>query len=104
GAGAGIAELAIVCEELAAAGAPSFMLIVSSAICAELLVRHGTPEQQDHWLPRMASGEVAMAFGITEPDAGLNTHRLSTTATREGDHYLLRGQKHYISGVEHAAA
>ncbi|MGA2757695.1 MAG: acyl-CoA dehydrogenase family protein [Solirubrobacteraceae bacterium] len=104
GAGAGITELAIVCEELAAAGAPSFMLIVSSAICAELLVRHGSEDLKLAWLPRMAAGETAMAFGITEPDAGLNTHRISTTATLDGDHYRLRGQKYYVSGVEHAEA
>lgn len=104
GAGAGITELAIVCEEVAAAGAPSFMLIVSAAICGELLVNHGTEAQKREWLPQMAAGEKAMAFGITEPDAGLNTHRLSTTVTREGDHYRLRGQKYYISGVEHASA
>ncbi len=53
GAGAGITELAIVCEELAAAGTPSFLLIVSTAICGELLIQHGTPEQQQEWLPRM---------------------------------------------------
>jgi alkylation response protein AidB-like acyl-CoA dehydrogenase len=104
GSGAGITELAIVCEELAAAGTPSFMLIVSCAICAELLVTHGSDELRREWLPRMARGEAAMAFAITEPGAGLNTHRLSTTAVREGDHYRLRGQKYYISGVEHAAA
>jgi len=104
GAGAGITELAIVCEELACAGTPSFMLIVSSAICAELLASHGSDALKDAWLPRLAAGEAAMAFGITEPDAGLNTHRLATTATRDGEHYRLRGQKHYVSGVEHADA
>jgi alkylation response protein AidB-like acyl-CoA dehydrogenase len=104
GSGAGITELAIVCEELAAAGAPSFMLIVSSAICAELLKAHGSTQLKEAWLPRMARGDAAMAFAITEPGAGLNTHRLSTTAVREGGHYRLRGQKYYISGVEHASA
>jgi alkylation response protein AidB-like acyl-CoA dehydrogenase len=80
------------------------MLIVSNAICAELLVKHGSAAQKQEWLPKLAAGEAMMAFGITEPDAGLNTHRLTTTATREGDHYRLRGQKYYVSGVEHAAA
>jgi alkylation response protein AidB-like acyl-CoA dehydrogenase len=102
GSGAGIAELAIVCEELAAAGTPSFMLIVSAAICAELLVAHGTPAQKQEWLPRLASGEAKMAFAVTEPDAGSNTHRLATTATRDGDVYRLRGAKTFASAVDEA--
>ncbi len=102
GAGAGIAELAIVCEELAAAGTPSFLLIVSTAICGELLVAHGSPEQKQRWLPAMAAGEAKLAFSITEPDAGTNTHQLATTATRDGDVYRLRGQKVYASAVDEA--
>jgi alkylation response protein AidB-like acyl-CoA dehydrogenase len=102
GAGAGITELAIVCEELAAAGTPSFMIIVSCAICVELLVRHGSAEQKRQWLPRLAAGEAKMAFSVTEPDAGTNTHRLATTATRAGDDYLLRGAKVYASAVDEA--
>lgn len=104
GQGGGIADLAIVCEELAAAGTPSFMLIVSAAICGELLSHHGSEEQKADWLPRMASGEAKLAFSITEPDAGLNTHRLKTTATRIGDTYRLRGSKYYASGVDEAEA
>jgi alkylation response protein AidB-like acyl-CoA dehydrogenase len=104
GGGAGISELAIVCEELAAAGCPSFLLIVSVGICAELLSKFGSDQQKDRWLPRIASGETNLAFSITEPDAGLNTHMLSTTATREGDVYLLNGQKCYASAVDDAEA
>jgi alkylation response protein AidB-like acyl-CoA dehydrogenase len=102
GVGAGIAELAIVCEELAAAGTPSFLLIVSTAICGELLAAHGSLEQKRRWLPAMASGEATMAFSITEPDAGTNTHQLATTATRDGDVYRLRGQKVFASAVDEA--
>jgi alkylation response protein AidB-like acyl-CoA dehydrogenase len=102
GGGAGIAELSIVCEELAAAGTPSFLLIVSSAICGELLKSHGSEEQKREWLTKMASGEATMAFAVTEPDAGTNTHRLSTTATRHGDTYRLRGQKVFASAVDEA--
>jgi alkylation response protein AidB-like acyl-CoA dehydrogenase len=102
GAGAGISELAIVCEELAAAGTPSFLLIVSTAICGELLVAHGSAEQKQRWLPAMAAGEARLAFSITEPDAGTNTHQLATTATRDGDVYRLRGQKVYASAVDEA--
>ncbi len=82
GGGAGISELAIVCEELATQGCPLLFLIVSPAICASVIAKYGTEEQKREWLPPMASGEVKMAFGITEPDAGSNTHKLSTSAER----------------------
>jgi alkylation response protein AidB-like acyl-CoA dehydrogenase len=80
------------------------MLIITCAICAELLVSLGTEEQKASWLPRIAAGEATMAFSITEPDAGLNTHRLSTTATREGDVYRLNGGKYYASAADEADA
>jgi alkylation response protein AidB-like acyl-CoA dehydrogenase len=102
GGGGGITELAIVCEELAAAGTPSFLLIVSAAICAELLIASGSAEQKQAWLPAMASGQATMAFSITEPDAGTNTHEITTTATRDGDVYRLRGAKYYASAVDEA--
>ena len=102
GAGAGVTELAIVEEELAAAGTPSFLLIVSAAICGELLVHHGTREQKREWLPRMAAGEAKMAFAVTESDAGTNTHRVATTATFDGGGYRLRGAKVFASAVEEA--
>src|SRR5687767_2830910 len=87
GGGQGVQELAIVCEELAAAGCPSFRLIVSISICAQLIAEFGTPEQKVEWLPELASGAKNFAFSITEPDAGLNTHNMSTTATRDGNVY-----------------
>jgi alkylation response protein AidB-like acyl-CoA dehydrogenase len=104
GGGAGLVELAIVCEETAAQGCPLLLLLVSSAISGEVLTAYGTDEQRERWLPRLASGEGKIVFAITEPDAGSNIHRLSTTATRDGDEYVLRGQKYYISGVDDADA
>jgi alkylation response protein AidB-like acyl-CoA dehydrogenase len=104
GGGAGLAELAIVCEETAAQGCPLLLLLVSSGISGEVIGAYGAPEQRRRWLPRLASGEGKIVFAITEPDAGSNTHRLSTTAVRNGDDYLLRGQKYYISGVDEADA
>jgi alkylation response protein AidB-like acyl-CoA dehydrogenase len=103
GGGGGISELTIVCEELAAQGCPLLLLVVTAAICAELIARYGTSAQKERWLPALGSGEK-MAFAITEPDAGSNTHRLATTATRDGDTYRLRGTKTYISGVDEAEA
>jgi alkylation response protein AidB-like acyl-CoA dehydrogenase len=104
GGGAGLVELAIVCEETAAQGCPLLLLLVSSAICGEVIATYGSPEQRAEWLPRLANGQVKVVFAITEPDAGSNTHRLSTTAVRQGAGYLLNGQKYYISGVDEAEA
>ena len=64
-------ELSIVMEELAAAGTGLLMLVVSPAICGNVIARFGTDEQKQKWLPGLASGEITMAFGITEPDAGV---------------------------------
>jgi alkylation response protein AidB-like acyl-CoA dehydrogenase len=104
GGGGGLVELAIVCEEVAAHGCPLLLLLVSSAIAGEVLTRFGSPDQKQTWLPRLTAGTGKIVFAITEPDAGSNTHRLTTTATRDGDRYLLRGTKHYISGVDEADA
>jgi alkylation response protein AidB-like acyl-CoA dehydrogenase len=104
GGGLGIYELAIVCEELAAAGCPLLLLLVSPAICATVIARFGTAEQKDRWLPGLASGELKMAFAITEPNAGSNSHKLETAATRDGDEWVLSGTKYYISGADDADA
>ncbi|MCU1647617.1 MAG: acyl-CoA dehydrogenase domain protein [Nocardia sp.] len=103
GGGAGMSELAIVCEESAAHGCPQLLLLVSSAISGELLTKYGTEQQRQEWLPRMATG-TKVVFAITEPDAGSNSHRISTTAARTGSDYVLNGTKYYISGVDEAAA
>jgi alkylation response protein AidB-like acyl-CoA dehydrogenase len=104
GGGAGLYELAIVLEELAAAGCGLLMLVVSPAICGTIIARFGTDEQKQYWLPRIASGSSIMAFGITEPDAGSNSHKLTTVATRDGGTWVLNGRKIYISGVDEAEA
>jgi alkylation response protein AidB-like acyl-CoA dehydrogenase len=104
GGGMGIAELAIVLEELGAHGCPLLMMVVSPAICATIIGRFGTDEQKQRWLPGFATGELKMAFAITEPDAGSNSHNIATTATRDGEVYRLRGTKYYISGVDEAAS
>jgi alkylation response protein AidB-like acyl-CoA dehydrogenase len=104
GGGGGIGDLAAVCEELAAAGCPLLLMVVSPAICATIIARSGTEAQKKHWLPGFADGSVKMAFAITEPDAGSNSHRITTTARRDGDGWLLSGQKTFISGVDEADA
>ncbi|MFI7548786.1 acyl-CoA dehydrogenase family protein [Micromonospora sediminimaris] len=102
GGGGGITELAIVCEELAASGCPLLLLVVSPAIAATVINRHGTEEQRKRHLPGLADGSQKIVFAITEPDAGSNFHRLATVARRDGDDWVLSGRKCYISGVDEA--
>ncbi|SER44073.1 Acyl-CoA dehydrogenase [Lentzea xinjiangensis] len=104
GGGGGIGDLAAVCEELAAAGCPLLLMVVSPAICATVIARFGTDEQKAKWLPGFADGTLKMAFAITEPDAGSNAHKLKTTVRRDGDEWVLKGAKTYISGVDEADA
>ncbi|MFE4408787.1 acyl-CoA dehydrogenase family protein [Streptomyces sp. NPDC056821] len=104
GGGGGVTELSIVLEELGAAGCPLLMMVVSPAICGTVIARFGTEEQKRAWLPPLANGTRTMAFGITEPDAGSNSHRITTTARRDGADWVLTGRKVFISGVDIAEA
>ncbi|MGJ5755061.1 hypothetical protein FB563_3275 [Streptomyces puniciscabiei] len=104
GGGGGVTELSIVLEELGAAGSPLLMLVVSPAICGTVISRFGTEDQKRAWLPGIADGTRLMAFGITEPDAGSNSHRITTTARRDGTDWLLTGRKVFVSGVDQADA
>ncbi|MFD9564893.1 acyl-CoA dehydrogenase family protein [Streptomyces sp. NPDC059994] len=106
GGGGGMAELSIVLEELGAAGCPLLMMVVSPAICGTVIARFGTEEQKRTWLPGLADGSRTMAFGITEPDAGSNSHRITTTARRDQETggWIVSGRKVFISGVDIADA
>ncbi len=103
GGGGGVGDIAAVCEELAAQGCPLLMMVVSPAICGTVITRFGTDEQKRRWLPGIADGTETMAFAITEPDAGTNSHNITTTARRDGDGWVLNGRKIYISGVDEAS-
>jgi alkylation response protein AidB-like acyl-CoA dehydrogenase len=105
GGGRGMTELAAVGEELAAAGCSLLLLVVSPAIAGSILARHGSEEQKDRWLRGIAAGTTKIAFAVTEPDAGTNTHNITTRAVADGNGgYRIRGQKVFISGVEDAEA
>ncbi|AZM61646.1 MULTISPECIES: acyl-CoA dehydrogenase family protein [unclassified Streptomyces] len=106
GGGGGITELSLVLEEMGAAGNPLLMMIVSPAICGTVISRFGTEAQKRQWLPALADGSRMMAFGITEPDAGSNSHRITTTARRDTDtgDWILTGRKVFVSGVDIADA
>jgi alkylation response protein AidB-like acyl-CoA dehydrogenase len=107
GGGGGIGDVAAVCEELAAQGCPLLMMVVSPAICGTVISRYGTDDQKQRWLPGIADGTGTMAFAITEPDAGTNSHNITTTARRDAlsdgqSEWVLNGRKIYISGVDEA--
>jgi alkylation response protein AidB-like acyl-CoA dehydrogenase len=104
GGGRGMTELAAVGEEIARAGTSLLLIVVSPAIAGSVLARHGSPEQKDRWLRGVGRGDLKIAFAITEPDAGTNTHNLSMSATKRNGSYVLRGTKVFISGVEDADA
>ncbi|MEU0543810.1 acyl-CoA dehydrogenase family protein [Nocardia sp. NPDC005978] len=104
GGGAGIYELALVQEELSARGCGLLLMVVSPAICGTIISKYGTDAQKQHWLTKLADGSAKMVFGITEPDAGSNSHQITTTARRDGEDWLLTGRKIYISGVDQADA
>ena len=100
GGGGDIGDLAAVCEELAAAGSPLLLMVVSPAIVGTIIAQYGTEEQKKQWLPGVADGTTTFAFSITEPDAGSNSHQIITTARRDGEDWILKGTKTFISGVD----
>ena len=104
GGGAGMYELSLVMEEMAAAGSALLLMVVSPAINGTIISKFGTEEQKKRWLPSIADGSLTMAFAITEPDAGSNSHKITTTARRDGSDWILKGQKVYISGIDQAQA
>jgi alkylation response protein AidB-like acyl-CoA dehydrogenase len=104
GGGMGLSAMSIVAEEAAAAGCPQIMLMISPGIVGSLLTRHATEEQKQRWLAPMAAGSVRIAFAITEPDAGSNSHHITTTARRDGDTYYISGQKTFITAADQTDA
>jgi len=88
---------AVVTEEIQALGLAIGGLRVQTDICLPYLLHHGSPEQHAAWLPGMASGDVVVALGLSEPGAGSDLKAMSTRARRYGDHYVVNGAKTFIS-------
>jgi alkylation response protein AidB-like acyl-CoA dehydrogenase len=102
GSGLGIAAAAAILEEVQKSGGNSAACHAQIYIMGTLL-RHGSAAQKAAWLPRIAKGELRLqAFGVTEPSAGTDTSAIRTTATRQGDHYVVNGQKVWTSRAEHS--
>lgn len=87
----------IIIEEIARAGALSFMVGLHSDIVAPYLDTFGSPEQKQRWLPGAASGQCILAVAMTEPDAGSDLQAMRATAVKDGNHYVLNGSKTFIS-------
>ncbi len=102
GSGLGLAEASVIMEEINRAGG-------NSGAChgqmynMNTLVRHGSEEQRQRILPKLASGELRLqSMGVTEPTTGTDTTKIKTTAVKQGDRYVVNGQKVWISRVQHS--
>ena len=102
GSGLGLAAAAAVLEEIHRSGGNGGACHAQMYTMGTLL-RHGSGEQKEYFLPKIASGELRLqAFGVTEPTSGTDTTRITTFARREGDHYVVSGQKIWTSRAEHS--
>lgn len=103
GMGADYISLGIVCEELERADTSARVVMsVHTGLHAMTLMQWGTDEQKQRWLPELATGKKIGAFGLTEPNAGSDATNIKTTATKNGDHYVINGQKTWISLSDYA--
>lgn len=99
GLGGSAIDLTIVAEELARKSPDFFMAYAGSVFTGLNIVRHGSAEQQREWLPKIFSGAVRMAIAISEPEAGSDIGAMRTYAVRDGDDYVVNGQKLWATGA-----
>jgi len=100
GGGLGLQQMAVLIEEMGHQGIPLLLLVVGNVMDAALIARYGSPEMKERYLPPLARGETRFCFALTEPTAGSNSFRISTSARLDGDEYVLNGQKMFITGVD----
>ena len=102
GSGLGVYEASVIMEEVCRSGAHAGACHAQMYVMGSVL-RHGNDAQRKHYLPKIASGELRLqSFGVTEPTTGTDTTSLKTTAKRDGDDYVINGQKVWISRIEHS--
>jgi alkylation response protein AidB-like acyl-CoA dehydrogenase len=99
GLGGSLIDLAIVAEEIARKSPDVGMAYGGSVFCGLNVLRKGSEEQKREWLPKLLSGAIRMSISMSEPDAGSDIGAMRTTARRDGDHYVLNGQKLWASGA-----
>lgn len=103
GSGAGVVSYALAMQEVARACASTAVTMAVTNMVGEVIAAFGTPEQRARYCPKLASGEYAAgAFALSEPGAGSDPGGMSTTATRDGDHWVLDGAKQWITSGAHA--
>ena len=102
GQGATLVEQAILAEELASAGAPEGLNIIGRNLTAPTLIHHGTEAQRLRFLPPILSSEEVWCQGFSEPNAGSDLASIRTTAVRDGDHFVVNGQKTWTSFAHYA--
>ena len=87
----------VLIEELASIGFPDFSIPLQNVILAPYYIQYATEEQKQRWLPRMATGDLVAALAMSEPGAGSDVRAIKTHARRDGDHYIVNGQKTFIT-------
>lgn len=105
GAGLGMTEAVLAIESLCSGGgglAPALVYLLGVVFGGMSVLQHGNEEQKKKYLPKIASGELLVSLGLTEPDAGTDTLSIRTFARKDGDEYVINGNKMFISGVEDA--
>jgi alkylation response protein AidB-like acyl-CoA dehydrogenase len=102
GLGIDMVSFAIVFEEIAKGWMGIAGILGSHSLSSWMIAKHGTPEQKQEFLPRLATGELRTGIGLTEPGAGTDLQGITTTATLDGDHYVVRGTKTWITNARYA--
>jgi len=102
GGGGDYRHESVIMEEMQATGVVGFGYQVHSTIVAPYIYHYGNEEQRKRWLPEMAAGELVGAIAMTEPNTGSDLQNIRTTATRDGDDYVINGSKTYITNGQHA--
>ena len=102
GAGGDYRHEVVLMEQLGKKGVDGFGASLHNAIIAPYILHYGSKEQKERWLPRMASGELIGAIAMTEPGAGSDLQGVKTTAKKDGNHYVINGQKTFITNGQTA--
>jgi alkylation response protein AidB-like acyl-CoA dehydrogenase len=99
GLGGSVIDMVIIAEELSRTSADFYMTFAGSTFCGLNILRKASEAQKAHWLPRLMAGDIRMCISMSEPDAGSDVGAMRTTAVRDGDHWVINGQKLWSSGA-----
>ncbi len=99
GLGGSVLDMVIIAEEISRKSADLYMAFAGSVFCGMNVARKGSEEQKRTWLPRMLSGEIKMSISMSEPEAGSDVGAMRATARRDGDHWVINGQKLWATGA-----